>query len=335
MSNPNDFPPTTVDGEENHQNFSSQLPSNVYAPASTFIMVPPSHRFYYSSIYPPNTSPYFQQYHTYPQDPNFSPENYQQYPSFLNPYSPQVHYQSQYHHPAMIPSTTPPPPITTSTISSERVFTAPNEPLPLPPPAPISEEKEENKEKEELSSNEEPLKSDGIMTVSPDDEEKEEQAVEDIPFEPYTSSTHHQSSLKLAHRCTQLTLQQKIEVLEMIERKTPYREIAKLFNIAHSTISGIKKTKEEIYELIQKRANLSMHRIHKSMPITSKILDERMYNWYLHNRQQNIPINGRQIQQKALEIAKDLNLPEFKASNGWLDSFKRRHQILLKQQSEL
>lgn len=152
---------------------------------------------------------------------------------------------------------------------------------------------------------------------------------------PYKSSNHHSDSMKATHKCTQLTLQQKIEVLQMIEQKVPYREISKQYNIAHSTISGIKKTKNEIYQLVNQRANLSMHRIHKSMPITSKILDERMYAWYVANRNQNININGRQLQQKALDIAKDLNLPDFKASNGWLDSFKRRHQILLKHHTDI
>lgn len=183
-------------------------------------------------------------------------------------------------------------------------------------------------------------------SISRDDQEDEEGDVEgeaekegdNKHHQPYKSSHHHSESLKVpsaAHRCTQLTLQQKVEVLQMIDQKVPYREIAKQFNIAHSTISGIKKTKHEIYQLVNQRANLSMHRIHKSMPITSKLLDERMYAWYLSNRNQNITINGRQLQQKALEIAKELNLPDFKASNGWLDSFKRRHQILLKHHTDI
>ncbi|MCP9259441.1 Major centromere autoantigen B [Dirofilaria immitis] len=41
-------------------------------------------------------------------------------------------------------------------------------------------------------------------------------------------------------------------------------------------------------------------------------------------------LNGRQLKEQALKIAHELGLHSFKASEGWLDSFKRRHCIDLK-----
>ena len=34
------------------------------------------------------------------------------------------------------------------------------------------------------------------------------------------------------------------------------------------------------------------------------------------------------IQERALKFASDLNVESFKASNGWLESFKKRHNII-------
>ena len=44
-------------------------------------------------------------------------------------------------------------------------------------------------------------------------------------------------------------------------------------------------------------------------------------------RSQFIPVSGPMIQEKALSISNDLGLSDFKASTGWLRSFKQRHNI--------
>ncbi|XP_064422751.1 tigger transposable element-derived protein 6-like [Latimeria chalumnae] len=41
-----------------------------------------------------------------------------------------------------------------------------------------------------------------------------------------------------------------------------------------------------------------------------------------------MPVSGTMIQEKALEFTKQLNKPDFKASNGWLGRFKGRHNIV-------
>ena len=51
-----------------------------------------------------------------------------------------------------------------------------------------------------------------------------------------------------------------------------------------------------------------------------------MYTWYTLARQQNVPVSGL-MQEEALEVAKRLGYSQFKASNGWLDSFKCRHNL--------
>ena len=45
------------------------------------------------------------------------------------------------------------------------------------------------------------------------------------------------------------------------------------------------------------------------------------WDWFQTARSQNIPLNCPMLQEKALSYAKELGNSEFKASNGWLESF--------------
>jgi len=55
-----------------------------------------------------------------------------------------------------------------------------------------------------------------------------------------------------------------------------------------------------------------------------------MFEWFVSARAKGIPISGPLIQTEALEAAKKLGKNNFKASNGWLESFKQRHNIVFK-----
>ena len=50
------------------------------------------------------------------------------------------------------------------------------------------------------------------------------------------------------------------------------------------------------------------------------------------SQSKNVPISGPLLQEKAMQIAKALDVPpsEFKASNEWLDRFKNRNGIKAK-----
>ena len=56
-------------------------------------------------------------------------------------------------------------------------------------------------------------------------------------------------------------------------------------------------------------------------------IEEAVYDWYLLARECLIPVTGPMLQEEALFIADAMGHADFKASNGWLQRFKERHNI--------
>jgi hypothetical protein len=48
----------------------------------------------------------------------------------------------------------------------------------------------------------------------------------------------------------------------------------------------------------------------------------------MNARSKNIHISGPMVQSEALAVTKSLGNDQFKVSTGWLDSFKKRHNIV-------
>lgn len=60
-------------------------------------------------------------------------------------------------------------------------------------------------------------------------------------------------------------------------------------------------------------------------------INEAVWEWFVAARAKNVPISGPILQAQALEVAKSLDITTFKASSGWLESFKSRHAIVWNQ----
>ena len=56
-------------------------------------------------------------------------------------------------------------------------------------------------------------------------------------------------------------------------------------------------------------------------------INEVVYTWYSLARQRSVPVTGPMLQEEARIIAKKMGHLRFRASNCWLDSFKKRHNI--------
>ena len=67
----------------------------------------------------------------------------------------------------------------------------------------------------------------------------------------------------------------------------------------------------------------------KRHPSSTKFsdLNELLFRWFKGAREKNIPLSGPILQEKALDFAREMKLDDFKASNGWLDSWRSRYGI--------
>lgn len=59
-------------------------------------------------------------------------------------------------------------------------------------------------------------------------------------------------------------------------------------------------------------------------------IDHVCFERFCRVRAKNLPISGPLEQEKAVEIAETSGETNFKASNGWLDRFRKRHNIVYK-----
>lgn len=104
------------------------------------------------------------------------------------------------------------------------------------------------------------------------------------------------------------------------------REIAIKFGVPASTLSTIIKNREVVEQKF-----LSHKKAKKSRKCTFPDVDECVKKWFTQCRDQGIPISGQMMQRKAEDFAKELGHgSDFKGSNGWLESFKNRHEIVFR-----
>ena len=58
-------------------------------------------------------------------------------------------------------------------------------------------------------------------------------------------------------------------------------------------------------------------------------LNQAVWEWYTLCGKSNIPLSGPLIQEEALLIAERLAIKDFTASNGWLEEFKKQHNVCM------
>jgi hypothetical protein len=61
---------------------------------------------------------------------------------------------------------------------------------------------------------------------------------------------------------------------------------------------------------------------------TDDEINRAVFEWFVSARAKGVPVSGPLIQVEASETEKKLGNDNFKASDGWLESFKRRHNIV-------
>ena len=129
-----------------------------------------------------------------------------------------------------------------------------------------------------------------------------------------------------------VTIETKLEIIEAIEKGKSQRRVAELFEIAKSTVADIWKDREKLKNFVSTADVLSLAK-KKCIVRESQfpLLDDALSVWFTQLRGRGAPVPGAVIQSKALEMFATLypgaKQSDFKASDGWLDRFKKRHGI--------
>lgn len=124
-----------------------------------------------------------------------------------------------------------------------------------------------------------------------------------------------------------LNLYERVEVLRHIDSGTSYRKIAQIFGVGRTQIANIFKRKSEILEDYEN--DVPGNRKRRKSGLTRNCdVNKLCYAWYKEACAQGMTVTGGLLQKKALEFAMAVNNDTFKASNGWLDSFRTRHNIM-------
>ena len=143
-------------------------------------------------------------------------------------------------------------------------------------------------------------------------------------FPIYIFNKPEQMSAK--RRYNEASLGERLNAINHLERKISDRKVVEKYGVSVGTVSNWWKRRDDI-----RSRGTNNEAIDAKLPARingqSAVLDEQIYNWFSAARANNIPVSGPILQQKALHVAELLHFSDFKASNGWLEAFRKRHNI--------
>ena len=126
---------------------------------------------------------------------------------------------------------------------------------------------------------------------------------------------------------TVLTLEERINVLKRLDAGKSCRQVAKQFGVGKTQIQSIKKRKRELTEDYENNSPLNKKR-EKVSSVYSDV-NELTLSWYQDAVKENAFISRTLIQKQAKKYAAQVDKPNFSASNGWLENFIQRNNIVL------
>lgn len=126
-----------------------------------------------------------------------------------------------------------------------------------------------------------------------------------------------------------LSVEQKARIIKEFDEKGSLStsEFAKKVSLSESTVRTIVK-KRKLVEDAMLNSTCKRRRLKRGQ---FSDVEDVVVQWLHQGRACQIPISGDVIKEKALTVAKSLNVTDFTASNGWLERFKVRHGIIFRQ----
>ncbi|KAF2343691.1 HTH CenpB-type DNA-binding domain [Trinorchestia longiramus] len=132
---------------------------------------------------------------------------------------------------------------------------------------------------------------------------------------------------------TDFTLKKKEEIINTAKKEPNQCKLAREMSkkpgikVKRTTMKGILSKKDAMEAVI--KAGIPLKRM-KLMQTHDPKLDEGLLMWLKQVRRQNLSVSGDLIKEKMMKLAELMHIPDFMASDGWLDNFKKRHNITFK-----
>ena len=123
-----------------------------------------------------------------------------------------------------------------------------------------------------------------------------------------------------------LTLKEKVDVIKYKEKSgCGSGSLAEKFFVEKTQIHSILKNWDKILHEFETNEPSSKQRsAHKT---GNQEINKLICEWCKDVSRRKLAISGPMLQEKELQFAKDLGNTEFKASNGWLETFCMRNNI--------
>ena len=104
-----------------------------------------------------------------------------------------------------------------------------------------------------------------------------------------------------------------------------FQVLSEKYKISKNTVSDILRRKSTYIEAWEKNASGNKFRFGNACRFDR--LNDVVWTWFTSVQAKNMPAFGPIKQEKAAKFAIELGLDNFKASNGWLESWKSRHSV--------
>lgn len=137
-------------------------------------------------------------------------------------------------------------------------------------------------------------------------------------------SQHKKSDNKPIQR-SRLTLKEKYNLIKDHENQMGVEKLKEKYKCGKTAVYEIIRSKKKINDEYFSAQNVGV----KNKQRQSKFdeINVKVFDWLKQVLAKNLLISGLLLREKAKEIAVASGLGDFKASNGWLESFKQRHKL--------
>lgn len=137
-------------------------------------------------------------------------------------------------------------------------------------------------------------------------------------------------SIKRKHKT--LTLPEKWEIIKRHDRGETPTAISQVFGIGRPTVYDIVKNREKIENFMKSVEDESKRKTLKMSEHPH--VEKALYSWFKQQRNRHAPISGDVLKEKAKFFYREIiKKDDFRASDGWLENFKKRHGIRFIQMS--